>query len=165
MIAQLDLGEVRAAGGPEWLPQEGRLLFFYEIEYSGWGIGPEDLGCFAVRYEPGSARPEPVPDDLDDNGRWPEYPVTFAADISRPDPERLNVTWKGLSKSEELALEAAVEVMTPAEPAHHIGGYPDAIQNEEMEADCQRITSGIRFAATGTDRPETASGRNEAVAD
>jgi len=148
VIAQLDLGEIRAAGGPDWLPEEGRLLFFYEIEYAGWGIGPDDLGCFAVHYEPNSARPEPPPEDLPEDGRWPEYSVTFAADISRPDPERLNVNWKALSKKEELALEAAVEAMTPAEPAHHVGGYPDAIQNEDMETECQRITSGVRFAET-----------------
>ena len=29
-IAQLDLSEVRAAGGPDWLPDQGRLYFFAE---------------------------------------------------------------------------------------------------------------------------------------
>ena len=165
VIAQLDLQEIRAAGGPDWLPQEGRLLFFYEIEYSGWGIGPDDLGCFAVRYEPNSTKPEPAPEDLPEDGRWPEYPVTFAADISRPDPERLTVNWKELSKREELALEAALEAMAPAEPAHQIGGYPDAVQNEDMETECQRITSGVRFAATVTDQANQASDWKEDVAD
>jgi uncharacterized protein YwqG len=163
VIAQLDLEEIRAAGGPDWLPQMGRLLFFYEIGYSGWGIGPDDLGCFAVRYEPDLARPEPPPEDLPDDWRWPEYAVTFAADISRPDPERLNVNWKELSGKEERALEAALEAMAPAEPAHQIGGYPDAIQNEDMEMECQRITSGVRFAATA--EPKEASDRRGDVAD
>jgi uncharacterized protein YwqG len=145
VIAQLDLEELRAAGGPDWLPREGRLLFFYEVEYSGWGINSGDLGCFAVRHELDAARLEPPPEDLAEHGRWPPYPVTFISDFSKPDPERLDVNWRDLSKKEERALDAALEAMAPAEPAHHIGGYPDAIQNEGMELECQTITSGMAW--------------------
>jgi uncharacterized protein YwqG len=165
VIAQLDLQEVRAAGGPDWLPQQGQLLFFYETEYSGWGIGPDDLGCFAVRHELDAARTEPPPEDLPEDGRWPEYPVTFTADISRPDLERLNVNWRDLSKKEERALEAALEAMAPAEPAHHIGGYPDAVQNEGMELECQRITSGVDFAASTNGAAKAPSDREGDIAD
>jgi uncharacterized protein YwqG len=147
VVAQLDLEEVRTAGGPDWLPREGRLLFFYEIEYSGWGIDSGDVGCFAVRHELDEARLESPPEDLPEDGRWPEYPVTFISDLSKPDPERLDVNWRDLSGKEERALEAALEAMAPAEPAHHIGGYPDAIQNEGMELECQRITSGMAWPA------------------
>jgi uncharacterized protein YwqG len=165
VIAQLDLEEIRAAGGPDWLPHKGRLLFFYEIEYSGWGIDPGDLGCFAVRYEPDSGTPETPPEDLPDDGRWPEYPVTFIADISRPDPERLNVKWADLSGKEERELEAALEAMAPAEPAHHIGGYPDAVQNDGMELECQRMTSGVRFEATTSAEAIGSGGRKGEVPD
>ncbi len=47
-IAQLDLEAVRAAAGPEWLPAEGRLMFFYDFELWSSGLSAEDAGSFAV---------------------------------------------------------------------------------------------------------------------
>jgi uncharacterized protein YwqG len=149
VIAQLDLEEIAVAGGPDWLPQKGRLLFFYEIDYAGWGIDPGDLGCFAVRHETGFATAEPPPEDLAHEGRWPEYPVAFVTAVSMPAPERLNVDLRNLSGREEKTLEAALDAMTPAQPAHQIGGYPNAIQNDGMELECQRNTHSLRGAEKG----------------
>jgi hypothetical protein len=28
-------------------------------------------------------------------------------------------------------------------PAHHLGGYPDPIQGEDMELDCQLASNGL----------------------
>jgi uncharacterized protein YwqG len=147
VVAQLDLAEIAAAGGPDWLPRKGRLLFFYELDYSGWGMGPSDLGCFAVRHETGSATPEPPPEDLADEGRWPEYPVAFGVAVSTPDSERLNLPWSDLTKREEKALEAALEAMTPAEPVHQIGGFPGTIQADAMELECELVAFGLQRGA------------------
>ena len=43
-VAQLDLEAVAAAGGPDWLPSQGRLLFFYELEHGAWGLNVGDAG-------------------------------------------------------------------------------------------------------------------------
>lgn len=147
VVAQLDLEEIAAVGGPNWLPRKGRLLFFYELDYSGWGMDPGDLGCFAVRHETGSATPEPPPEDLPADGRWPEYPVAFAAAVSNPDPERLNVDLSGLSGREEKALETALVAMGPNEPAHQIGGYPAPIQADSMELECEIVAFGLQHGA------------------
>jgi len=48
-VAQLDLAEMRTAGGPDWLPAAGRLLFF--CEPGAWGSDPEDAGGALVRHE------------------------------------------------------------------------------------------------------------------
>ena len=50
-VAQLDLADVRAIAGPDWLPPDGRLLFFYELEAATWGLYTEDLGSFAVIHQ------------------------------------------------------------------------------------------------------------------
>jgi uncharacterized protein YwqG len=39
-LAQLDLGEVRAAAEIEWLPKAGTLLFFYDVIDEPWGFEP-----------------------------------------------------------------------------------------------------------------------------
>lgn len=143
LIAQLDLAEMRAAGSPDWLPAEGRLLFFYELELSSWGFDPNDAGSALVRYETAIGDDVAEPDDLPAHGRFDAYPITFVADISLPSEERLTIDWKTLSAQEQGKLEAAVEAATPAEPAHQIGGYPLTVQGDNMELECQLVTSGV----------------------
>jgi uncharacterized protein YwqG len=144
-VAQLDLEEVRTAGGPDWLPASGRLLFFYDFEHSGWGIGPEDLGSFVVRWETDAAAPAATPPDLKD-GLFEDYPMMFAPAESLPDAERLEIDWRQLSGKQERVLKAALEAMAPPEPAHQIGGYPSPIQGDGMEKECQANTRGLRPA-------------------
>jgi uncharacterized protein YwqG len=143
LVAQLDLAEMRATGGPDWLPDDGRLLFFYELEHSGWGFDPKDAGCAVVRFETGDAAPATVPDDLPADLRFEPYPVTFCADVSLPSEERLEIDWRAFSRAEQDALEAAVEALAPAEPAHQVGGYPGAIQSDGMELECQRASNSV----------------------
>jgi uncharacterized protein YwqG len=142
LVAQLDLAEMCMAGGPDWLPSQGRLLFFYELEDSCWGFDPKDAGSALVHHETSSAVPAAVPADLPADMRFQDYPVTFAADISLPSEERLEIAWRELSGPEEGALEAAMEALTPSQPAHQLGGYPGAIQNDGMELECQLVTHG-----------------------
>jgi uncharacterized protein YwqG len=142
-LAQLDLAELRAAGGIDWLPDHGRLLFFYELAYGGWGFDPKDAGSAVVRYEIGMAAPATEPADLSADMRFDESPVTFASDVSCPSGERLDVDWEALSGPEERALEDAFEALQPSEPAHQVGGYPTPIQNDLMELECQLATNGL----------------------
>lgn len=145
-VAQLDAATMCAAGGPDWLPQDGRLLFFYELEHGGWGLESGDAGCFAVRHETGSASPALEPADLPDGARFPAYPVSFVAAPSYPDQGRLQIDWRKVSKAEYRALEAALEALAPPEPAHQVGGYPGPIQADEMERECQVIFGGKQGA-------------------
>lgn len=148
-VAQLDLAEMWAAGGPDWLPKQGLLLFFYDLEHGGWGFDPNDAGSFVVRYETDGAGLAAAPPDLPDDARFPAYPLVAAAGVSYPDEQRLNLDLRGLSKAEELSLEAALEALTPAEPAHQVGGYPAPIQNDGMELECQLASHGLHVG-----RPE-----------
>lgn len=143
LVAQLDLGEMRAAQGPDWLPAEGRLLFFYDLEYSGWGYDPKDAGCAVVRHERGAAAAASAPDDLAETLRLDAHLVGFTADVSIPSEERLEIDWRSLTRQDERALEAAVEAFTPPEPSHQVGGYPGPIQDDGMERQCQLVSNGV----------------------
>lgn len=142
-VAQLDLAEMRAAGGPDWLPDVGRLLFFYSHEHGGWGFEPTDAGSSVVLYDPGEATRAKEPSDLAQEARFDRYPVSFAADLSYCTDERLGVG--RLSGKEERLLEKAIDEMTPTEPAHQVGGYPGPIQGDGMELECQLVTNGLRM--------------------
>ena len=146
-VAQLDLAEMRSAGGPAWLPDQGRLLFFYELEHAGWGLDPEDAGRAVVIYETGLPVEALEPDDLAEEARFPAYPITFVADVSYPTEERVSVDWNNLSPTESTLLSTAIEGMAPAAPMHQVGGYPQPVQDDQMELECQTATAGLRRLA------------------
>lgn len=153
-VAQLDLPSLRAAGGPDWLPAEGRLLVFYDFEHQPWGIGPSDLGTFVVRHEVGEAPLAQAPVDLIEDARFPACPVTYVQARSYAGWERLSVDWNSLGKQDDRELERILDEQAPAEPAHQIGGYPAPIQGDHMEADCERIVSGLFEAPEGAPQHE-----------
>jgi len=138
-VAQLDLAEVRAANGPEWLPDHGRLLFFYELESGAWGLYAKDAGSAIVIHETGSPVSATEPDDLPDEAKFPAYPVSLVRGISYPTEERLQIDWGGLDTASAQALEAALLDLAPAAPVHQIGGYPCPVQSDSMEAECHDI--------------------------
>lgn len=143
LLAQLDLAEMRAANGPEWLPERGRLLFFYDLEESPWGFDPRDAGSGVVRYEAGPTAVAAMPADLPEDRRFKARPITFTVDGSVPDETRLDFDWKSLSPREQGDLEEATEAMLPEEPAHQVGGYPWPVQGDTMEWECQMVTHGL----------------------
>jgi uncharacterized protein YwqG len=142
-VAQLDLEEVAAAGGPDWLPGQGRLLFFYELEYGAWGLDFKDRGSSVVIHETEPAGGATEPDDLSDDAKFPAYPVAFVQDMSFPTEERIAIDWKSMSATSSRALEQALEELAPSSPTHQIGGYPSPVQDDHMEGECVRLVGGI----------------------
>lgn len=138
-VAQLDLAEVRVAAGPEWLPDHGRLLFFYELEHRSWGRNANDAGSAIVIHETGSPIAAAEPDDLPYEAKFPAYPVSFVRGVSYPTEERLAIDWRGLNAASAEALEQALSDLAPAAPMHQIGGYPCPVQSDSMETECHDI--------------------------
>jgi uncharacterized protein YwqG len=141
-VAQIDLEDVHAAGGPDWLPRRGRLNFFYECEHGGWGMEAADAGVAVVIYEAETTGLASEPEDLALDYRFSAYPVTFRTDVSFPGEDRIEIDWKGLNPASSSALESALDSLAAAEPTHQIGGFPTAIQNDDMELDCVRWVGG-----------------------
>ncbi|MDP3383911.1 MAG: YwqG family protein [Phenylobacterium sp.] len=129
---------------------------FYDFEHQPWGLEASDLGTFVVRHEVGEAPLAQAPGDLHEHAQFPAYPVTYVQARSYAGWERLSVDWNSLSKQEDRELERILDEQAPAEPAHQIGGYPAPIQADGMEADCQRIVSGLFDTAKGA--PQSRSG-------
>lgn len=141
-VAQLNLVELRAAGGPDWLPDAGRLLFFYDLEEWSWGLDPQDAGSFVVLHEVEPAAAAVEPDDLSEEAKFPAYPVTFAPHASYPSIERIELDWRRLNTASEAALWAALKPLTALSPTHQIGGFPTPVQDDGMELQCQGLAPG-----------------------
>lgn len=143
-LAQIDLEEVRTAGGPDWLPTLGRLFFFYDIDGGGWGFSPADGGDWAVLFDdaagpdPAESRPpDPTP---------PEFAlqtIGFRPHPSLPSEQRLQADTAPLDDSEADAVFEAVQAGDGNERLHQIGGWPRPIQNDDMELECQLASNGI----------------------
>lgn len=134
-LARMDLAEIRAAGGPDWLPAEGRLHVFLDMGVQAQDFEPEQPGACIVRWETGDAPPLSPPADLKPRSRIAPFPLTFQSRISHAD-ERVDIDWKRLTRDEERTLDAAILGFLSPEPAHQIGGYPGNLQGDVMEIQC-----------------------------
>lgn len=133
-LAQLDLGAVRASGGPDWLPPEGRLYLFFDDRF-----GEADQ----VRVLYASTDAQLVSRPPQDASAWPlhERGVAFTAQESLPsldwlaeDPGTLEMD------DDELAALTDLAASKGPSPQHRIGGYPEEIQDEQMALSCERAT-------------------------
>lgn len=79
-LAQVNCAEVSAYDKEGLLPEKGMLYFFYELGSQKWGFDPADKGCARVFYYAGGmeelAETE-LPEDMEENSRLPEIPVSF----------------------------------------------------------------------------------------
>lgn len=141
-VAHVELAEIAAASKFDWLPDSGRLLFFYDSEQDAWGFDPKDEGAWAVYFDP-AEQPAPAaepPPGLPSHGRYPEVAIEAAESVSFPGPERLGEVIGELPDDEWAAVD---ERRRSDLPAHQIGGYPSPVQGEGMELECQLASNGV----------------------
>ena len=152
-LARMDLAEIRAAGGPDWLPAEGRLHVFLDMGVRAQDFEPEQPGACQVIWERTSAKPLPQPEDLGGRSLIPPFPLTFQPRTSFAD-ERVGIDWTSLTRDEERTLDAAILGFLSPEPAHQIGGYPGNLQGDVMEVECAVAAArGGDIRELGTDDP------------
>jgi uncharacterized protein YwqG len=140
-LAQLDLAEVRAAGGPEWLPDAGALYAFNDDERYGF---PDHVRLLFAP-EAGERVRAPAPSSLAAKHRFAERRVNFLKLRSVPSLNWLNVDVRELDLSDDDLDELAG---APDEPfgdelQHRVGGYPSEIQEEPMALACERLARGL----------------------
>jgi hypothetical protein len=148
-VAQIDLAEVRSADGPEWLPAEGRLMFFYSFEHLPWGAYPEDLGAAVAIYETSPPIRRAAPDDLHIDARFRGYDIGFAPSVSYPSEDRVGIESgieSGLSHADYRAFRDRVIPLSPQAPSHQIGGFPDLVQWDTMEGECEKIAEQLGWS-------------------
>jgi uncharacterized protein YwqG/uncharacterized membrane protein YhaH (DUF805 family) len=138
-VAQLDLAEVRAGGGPDWLPAEGRLYFFYDED----GLDRLDLiACYATCDPPGPERS--APEGYEPDPMFDERRVSFERLTSLPSLDWLGVEGSGLPDRDFDELVEAPDKPFGDGPQHRIGGYASEIQSAKMELECEFAARGVQ---------------------
>lgn len=144
-IAQLDMQELSDFATVTGLPKTGSLFFFYDVESNTWGFDPLDRGSWQVIYSelaiPDFITQSPVALSSDYEFRQ----VTLQPKLiqSFPSSERTNLDLTGAPVS---IYDSEYELRTSvfgSNPEHQIGGYPDPIQGDDMELECQLVTNGL----------------------
>lgn len=137
-LAQVDLAAVRAAGGPDWLPAEGRLYAFHDDERYGFA----DVVRLLFSIDP-PGPPVPAPKGLSAKRVFGERRVGFRATTSIPSLVWLNIDVSALDNDIDLDTLPDPEEPFGEQPHHRIGGYPGEIQGEQMALACEYLARGL----------------------
>lgn len=145
-IAQLDLGNMNNEQLIDWLPNNGRLLFFYDLEEFPWGFNSDDKEGWAIIYENGTGDlySHELPSNLNEEHIASSIKYVIAENfISYPDAQRIDFEEIGLSEDDDDEYFEFIDEHYGDEPRHQIGGFPTPIQNDCMEEECQLVSGGV----------------------
>lgn len=170
-LAQINLGDIQAAGGTDLpLPTSGLLSFFYDVEVMPWGFDPVDAPGFRVLYHDSDwiERTSP-PDSLAEDWQFSEHALQMDAGESIPTVdsdavERLLARFPDRKSIRPRFLDALVRFVRSdvfrrpdrremwsrlfgalepfASSGHVVGGWPHPVQNA-MEGECQYVSNGV----------------------
>lgn len=147
-LGQIDLGQAQAALSINHLPQSGILLFFYDTNDQPWGFDPSDRDGFRVEYYPANSALEAYAGDVEAETfnqvafgfevietYYEGYPSI--AQIVAPDDDTLDVVH-----------EFITERNFGKNPHHQMAGYPDPIQNPDMENECELVSQRVNTGSS-----------------
>lgn len=138
-VACLDLSSLQAALPTAWLPSSGRLLFFFDAEKQPWGFDPKDRGSWMVMHVEGLAPDAPSPAAAG----LRRQSVGFQTIDTYPSWERAEVQGLALTEAEtELLIDGGSAVYRQL-PVHQVGGFPQSVQSDAMELECQLVSHGL----------------------
>lgn len=150
-LACLDLAQAQAHLPTPWLPEAGLVLFFFDAQEQPWGFDPTEREGWRVFYMPQGAD---LTERVGHGKPYPKRGMTF-----RPIDtyyEGLPETNRDLADSELDDLQAYVHQRNyQGLPCHQVCGFPDPVQNPDMEVQCEMAWHGIHMGnAEGFGTPQ-----------
>lgn len=142
-IAQLDLAELAAELEIYWLPTTGILLFFYDVETMPWGCEPDDNELWKVIYIPDAKTDIDFPKNLPSECQFDPVFLEAVKIEQLPSLERDEVKASKLTDYQEDAYHELCDREIGEQPAHQVSGFPECLQGDEMELECQLLSSGL----------------------
>jgi uncharacterized protein YwqG len=144
LVAQIDLEEVGACYGFDWLPKTGTLLFFYDyMEQSAWGSDPSDRDSFSVLYVEDRAETVLHRENSVQPDGMRTTSIRFVLQQSFPSQERKQVEGLALNDDE---FDEWSELSDDGSTKHQFGGFPLSIQGDDMELECETIRIRVNRA-------------------
>lgn len=136
-IASVDLANL--GGNLDWLPKEGRLLFFYNRD-------TDATDSFAVLLTPvlGLEVPSvPEPEGLPDITPLLKQFFTCVPELLPPSPTDESIAPLQLTRQERDEAYACHEGLYGGHPHHQVGGCCDPVQDSDMRVRCELISRGL----------------------
>lgn len=155
-LAQVNLAEVAEAlpADENPLPASGLLSFFYDAYDQPWGYDPEDRPDFRVIYSgpEESLVPTMPPEDLPEICRFTQQAVSLDRKPSLLSDRSDELYDLGLTDEEHERYFERYWNLTFSDarhinPFHQLLGHPHAVQNANMEVECQLVSHGIPLEA------------------
>lgn len=142
-LAQIDLVDLQSALRIPWLPDTGALLFFYDLEQQAWGFDPKDRGSWSVLHVQRRAPPNVFKPDIAKSENIPCSTISFRQIDSLPDSQRQQVAALQLTDAEWDDWYELSRYQFGRMAKHQIGGFPDPVQDDGMELECQLVSNGL----------------------
>ena len=140
-IAQLDLSELTTALNIDWLPITGILLFFYDVETMPSGLEANDNELWKVIYFEQSNIEADFPTNLIKEFQFESIYLEAIKIEQLPSQQREEVIALDLTPSQQDAYNELCDREIGDQPTHQISGFPDCIQDDNMERECQQLNS------------------------
>ena len=151
-LACIDLADLSALPGVDWLPPEGRLLFFYDTDRQPWGFDPTERDQWRVLIAPPASETDV---ELHPSHVRPYVRQDLALEpiVSYPPVGRPVLGPLALSSEEEKQLLELSVANFGRAPRHQVGGYPVPVHDDDMELECHLASAGVNcgtkdYAAT-----------------
>lgn len=144
-IAQIDLASLPHLDQMKDLPDSGFLYFFYDQEQSTWGFDPKDIGSWSVVYleQTNDLNEATPPLGLSSEAIYKEKFVAPYKMISYPSLERLGIDFRILPESDfDIEYKLYSQTFNDS-PMHQLGGFPNAVQGDDMELEAQLASNGL----------------------
>lgn len=157
-LCQLDLQEIPPNCERNGLPESSMLYFFYNQEQETWGFDPKDKGSWQVIYSARAGQEcveRPAPAGLASNYVYPEKHLSFISVETYPDwqDERINALKLNDRQADEYT--DMCYAVFDGQPSHHLFGYPNPVQGNDMDLECQLVSHGLYCGdASGYDDPQ-----------
>jgi len=132
-LASVDLAEMQAAHATDWLPAEGNLSFFYDMEKQPWGFDPKDRGAWRVIYQPQAVVASAPACRA----------MSFRVLRTYPPSERPEAKALGLTDAEWDVYSDLESAQMDREFFHQLGGHPKLIQADVLAAQSQLASNGV----------------------
>ncbi len=148
LLAQINCAELAACAVDSALPERGWLWFFYDAEGRAAGSGPTDRGSWAVIYFSGdetALEPGEPPGDLPGPPRYALHEVSFAADMTLPAWDSMEMTALQLEPEATDDYLEALDALAARRGGtlSRMLGHPDAIHGGRLNLECQLVSNGI----------------------
>ncbi len=145
-LCQISLAELPDISPDPGYPKSGFLFFFYDQQQGAWGFDPANKPKWRVVHSSDVAPdipPRVAPQGLSRKAVYSPRPLSYRVIetypyVSHPEIDAVIKTDKAFEAYSNFCMPSGGE-----DNGHHMFGYPDAVQNPNMDEECQLVSNGI----------------------